>query len=394
MNLKKSDKSKKIVISIILIVAIYTVFNFYRFYLNNFSYEFDPWLSNYQGGFVRRGMPGELFFQIYDLSGVNPAFVALIFVSSLYLYFFWSLTELIRSIKINNLLLIILFSPLAIFFMVINSKATGHKEILFFASLALICLIINKFDKKNIVILISFLMVLLSASYEAIIFYFPYLILPLFLLKNFKNLKEIFFYLLFFSTLSLILLITNYIFKGDQQIVNEICLSIKEFVNQNCRIVGKIADLGLSVNDHTIQKTNAPGALNLFEGYSILYSIGFLYGYFGLLIFLINSNLKNKLLKNINLLILFSILFTFSFPVYYFGADWGRYLYISNISIILILFTLIKNKSIKFKTTSFCNLINNIPSKILVILIFFYSLSISVPICCQSNFKLGFLKFF
>jgi len=394
MNLKKTDKSKKIVISIILIVAIYTIFNFYRFYLSNFAYEFDPWLSNYQGGFVRRGMPGELFFQIYDLFGLNPALVGFIFVSFLYLFFFWSLSEFIKSIKINNVILIILFSPLAIFFMVINSKATGHKEILFFAALALICMIVNKLDKKNITILITFLMVLLAASYEAIIFYFPYLILPFFLLKRFGDFKEIFFYLLFFLILSLILLIINFIFKGDQQIVNEICLSIKEFVNQNCTKVGKIADLGLSVNDHTIQKTNAPGALNLFEGYSILYSVGFLYGYFGLLIFLVNSNLKNRLLKNINLLILFSILFTFSLPVYYFGADWGRYLYISNISIILILFTLIKNKSIKVKSTNFCNLINDIPIKIFVILIFFYSLSISVPICCQSNFKLGFLKFF
>jgi hypothetical protein len=394
MNLKKTELSKKIVIFLIILITIYTIFNFYRFYLNNFSYEFDPWLSNYQGGFVRRGMPGELFYQIYNMIGITPDLSAFVFVSFLYIFFFWFLSVLIKSIKTSNLILVIIFSPLALFFSVINSKATGHKEIIFFAALAIIFLLINKLNKKNILILISCLMIILGASYEAIIFYFLYLISPFFLFKTFKNYKEIFCYLTYFACLSFLLLLINFFFKGSEQIVNEICLSIKQFVNQNCSIVGKIADLSLSVEDHTIQKTNAPGALNLFEGYSILYSIGFLYGYFGLLIILFNSNLKNKLLKNINLLILFSIFFLFTFPVYYFGADWGRYLYISNISAIIILFSLIKNKLIKIKDNKFITTLNKIPNKIFIIFIFLYSLSFSVPICCQSNFKLGLLKIF
>ena len=52
-----------------------------RFYNNNAHYEVQDWLINYQGGFVRRGIPGELFYQLYNFTGIHPGWMVFIFVS-------------------------------------------------------------------------------------------------------------------------------------------------------------------------------------------------------------------------------------------------------------------------------------------------------------------------
>ena len=66
--LKKFIKNN-LTLSLLLVLSLIIIINnFFRFFQNNSVFEFDPWLSNYQGGFVRRGIPGEIFYQIY-LSG-------------------------------------------------------------------------------------------------------------------------------------------------------------------------------------------------------------------------------------------------------------------------------------------------------------------------------------
>ena len=62
--LKKFIKNNLTLSTLLVLSLIIIINNFFRFYKNNSVYEFDPWLSNYQGGFVRRGIPGEIFYQI------------------------------------------------------------------------------------------------------------------------------------------------------------------------------------------------------------------------------------------------------------------------------------------------------------------------------------------
>ena len=64
MTLKNFFKTNFTISLLIILSLIIIINNFFRFFQNNSVYEFDPWLSNYQGGFVRRGMPGEFFYQI------------------------------------------------------------------------------------------------------------------------------------------------------------------------------------------------------------------------------------------------------------------------------------------------------------------------------------------
>lgn len=46
------------------------------------SWQITEWLINYQGGFVRRGLPGQLIFYVSDFLGIQANFIA-IFISLL-----------------------------------------------------------------------------------------------------------------------------------------------------------------------------------------------------------------------------------------------------------------------------------------------------------------------
>ena len=147
--LKKFIKNN-LTLSLLLVLSLIIIINnFFRFFQNNSVYEFDPWLSNYQGGFVRRGIPGEIFYQIYNFLHIHPGWMVFIFVSILYLLFYLNFFNLIKNLKLNKLYAFIIFSPIAFYFPILNSKASGHKEILFFFFLSLFCLMLPKINKKQ-----------------------------------------------------------------------------------------------------------------------------------------------------------------------------------------------------------------------------------------------------
>ena len=78
--LKKFIKNN-LTLSLLLVLSLIIIINnFFRFFQNNSVYEFDPWLSNYQGGFVRRGIPGEIFYQIYNFFNIHLGWMVFIFV--------------------------------------------------------------------------------------------------------------------------------------------------------------------------------------------------------------------------------------------------------------------------------------------------------------------------
>ena len=116
--------------SLIFLSLVIVIINFLRFFKHNSAYQFDPWLSNYQGGFVRRGLPGEFFYKIYELFNINPGLVAFIFVCLLYIFFYLNFFKLIKKIKFNRLYFFVILSPISFYFPILNSKATGHKEII------------------------------------------------------------------------------------------------------------------------------------------------------------------------------------------------------------------------------------------------------------------------
>jgi hypothetical protein len=190
----------------------------------------------------------------------------------------------------------------------------------------------------------------------------------------------------------LILFVINFIFSGNEQHVIDICNSIKGFSNDKCQISGQIAHFNSPIKGYFLQKISN----YWYEDYFRIYGVGFLFGFFPLF-FLYSKINSAKLIfgfSKINSLyfLIFPLLITF--PIYILGADWGRYLYISyTSSLIILIFVLINN--IYYLRKENKNLKDNIFFKLLfVILLLFYSFGWTVPICCENKFKPGIFKSF
>ena len=393
--LKNFIKSNITISSLLIISLIIIINNFFRFFRNNSAYEFDPWLSNYQGGFVRRGIPGEIFYQINSFSGLHLGWLTFIFVSFLYIFFYFNFFKIIQNIKIDKLFAFIILSPLSFYFPILNSKASGHKEILFLFFLSLLCLIIPKINKKKAIKIIILICIFVALSYEVLIFYFIYLIIPFIFYYNFKNFSDLIKSLLPILAVCLGLLILNYYFSGTNKHTLEICDSVEQYVNTDCKKVGKIADLGLALDGHESQKSNWNyGETSLYPAYFIIYGVGFILGFLPLLILYkkitINKLVANRIRSNVFLTLFF--MFLFSIPVFYLGADWGRYLYISYMSSLIFTLFCIKNKIFVYDHKEKANKSNFFIRSVFFISVIIYCFGWTVQICCEKNFKPGISK--
>ncbi len=389
-------------VSLILVLSfIIIVNNFFRFFRNNSVYEFDPWLSNYQGGFVRRGMPGEFFYQIHEIFNIHLGWIAFIFVLILYFVFYFYFFNLIKNIKLNKLLIFSILSPIAFYFPILNSKATGQKEIIFLCLLTVYCYLIPKIKKKHAIYISVFIILFTGLSHEGLLFYVTYLIIPFLFFYNFKSLKEIFFSLTPLFLATLLLLFLTYYFHGTEQHVADICDSLKSYAHSQCKNVGQIAALGFISNldwnvafKETIGRYKGTYGLPLFPKYFLIYGIGFVLGFMPLFILFF----KTKLLKSpinsikINPLGILFIPLIFTIPIYYAGFDWGRYLYISYISTLIIMFFCLQNNILHINQKKIIKKDNIIIKFLFIIIIIIYGFGWTVPICCELNLKPGISK--
>ena len=96
---------KKISIFLISLSLLIVSNNTFRWYQNreNNVFQFGDWLINYQGGFVRRGFFGELFFRIYEITNISPSLLIFIFLIFLYLFFGFYCIKLLKKVKRNTL---------------------------------------------------------------------------------------------------------------------------------------------------------------------------------------------------------------------------------------------------------------------------------------------------
>ena len=74
--------------SVFVISLIFISVNFYEMVVERSYYEYSDWLINYQGGFTRRGLIGEILYTLYSLTNIRLDLLLYLFVMSLYITFF------------------------------------------------------------------------------------------------------------------------------------------------------------------------------------------------------------------------------------------------------------------------------------------------------------------
>ena len=126
------DKNYKLIlksyVGFILILSIYYLASRNSDLTYNAMSE---WVINYQGGFVRRGLIGEIVFQISKVFNINLRFSFFIIQSLLYLVFYFLIYDLLKNLKPNYFILLSIFSPIFIIFPIVKRRLEEKKVLIF-----------------------------------------------------------------------------------------------------------------------------------------------------------------------------------------------------------------------------------------------------------------------
>lgn len=222
---------------IIFTTFIYIFFLIYFFksfsYDYQNSYAFRELFLNYQGGFVRRGLLGEIFIQLNKIFFISPLvfFSSVLFlVHSLNLFFFYKIikkTELPIEIGV-----ILFFSPALLFFSIYDFNMFFIKDVFI----------------KFLILLHAFVVIKTRKNINEYLKYFKFLIIPLIFFTNLFiheygvffisvhllislyafEYKKNFFFLIYLS-LSILIILFILINVGDEITYSKINQSIQQF---------------------------------------------------------------------------------------------------------------------------------------------------------------------
>ena len=193
INFSKIFNSKNIFFVLIFTVSISQLVKFYSFYIEYSEWQYTDWLINYQGGFIRRGLIGEILFKIYHILNIDLDILVLITVSSLILFISFLLVKTIHYINNNYLDILIFLSPGFFLYPLMNSEVVGRKDILMISAIGFFCFFGNRIKKNFLLITLIFLLLLTSLSHTGFLFYSPYLIFIYYLIMKKKKDSYIFF---------------------------------------------------------------------------------------------------------------------------------------------------------------------------------------------------------
>tara|TARA_B100000787_G_scaffold114712_1_gene85503 strand:+ start:35 stop:1234 length:1200 start_codon:yes stop_codon:yes gene_type:complete len=314
-----------------LIIATY-VYLFLQ--INEFpqKYVFTEWLINYEGGYVNRGLLGQIIFYMSNTFSIDLKFVILFFQASIYTVYFILFLLLLSKVKINFFWILIIFSPILFSYPLIELMVLGRKDT-FVICLFMIFSIINY---KNLHSLFIYFLIFFGIStfiHEVTIFYiFHYLLIIYLHIKlNFKvKIKKTYILglLVFISfLLYLNLYLDNFVVVED--IVNSYDYDI---ITLNS---GAFSHLKPTLNAVLLGTLNHIKLINILKYLLIiiLSSIPFLF------FIKFRKFKKFENLKYFSVINIFFIFFVLSLPVYGLIMDWGRLIHINyNFFIILLLF--------------------------------------------------------
>ena len=304
-------------IYLILVTSLAIFFLSKKFNVGNDS-TISEWLINYQGGFTRRGLLGEIFLWLSVLFKVEIRFVIFIFQSILYLSFIILFYFFTKKVKKNYLTVLSIFSPLLIVYHIAEIEVLARKELILFVHF-LVLLLFKKKNHQIYYLAISTPIVLLI--WEPVVFFsIFYFIVILFDLEK-KDYKLIYILLiLLIPSIYIILRITFNEYTNED--LNRLCENLLRLVNEKCYM-----SLGYLPTNIEFQFNGVISQLKITHVFR--YFVALIIGFLPITIILLNSVKNNYLEKNfLNKNKLINLFLISSFPIiilFMMGQDWGRW---------------------------------------------------------------------
>ncbi len=322
-------QNNKIVITYFLYLFIAYVF-FLNLHLYEFpnKYVYTDWLINYEGGFVRRGLLGQIIFKISNFIYVKISSLIFYFQVIAYFFYFLIFYKILVKQQTNFFWFLVIFSPILFLYPIAELEALGRKDI-FVILIFLIFSIINYNNLRSIIFTFLFLFSVSTLIHEITIFYiFHYLFIIY--IKNRFRIKQKFYHVYFiWIFLCIAYLLYLCLYKHNFVLIENILSSYnyEDFTSES----GSFSHIKPTL-DSVFLKTY--DNISLISILRIIFLI-FL-SLFPILFFnKIKSQYVNKYfdLKNI----IFASVFL-AIPMYILIFDWGRIVYINyNFLVIIII---------------------------------------------------------
>ena len=326
----------------ILISLATSIFFLYHKFQFPTDWTTSEWLINYQGGFVRRGLVGEILIQINSFLNLeirNLVFIFEIFL--LFTYYFYVIV-FFKKVDFSPLIILIIFSPLGFLFPVTETEAIARKEVLLFCLYLLYLSSILKENQKLTYLILFLGLPIINLAWDGNIFYISFFIYTFFISKISVNKKEVIIFLISLIPylFSSIILITT---KSNDQMLEEMCKAI----NEPC--FGAMNFLDYSFKDQMNY-----GLSRVKIEYLIRYLFIFVICFFPFLLIFYDQKNKNKIFLGYVVCVIPTFIFL------YISFDWGRYLNILYMFSVITLIFLLKIKKLEIEKTRLFIFINEL----------------------------------
>ena len=339
----------------LLILFFFSVFYLYQKHTVGNDSTISEWLINYEGGFTKRGLIGQISIYlsyVFDLNLRVSILILQILIIGIYYLF---LNYFLINLKLNNIIIFSIFTPIFILYPVAEIEVLARKETFLYSFFLLYFFLNNKIYRNIYKITIFPLAVLI---WEPVIFFFIYWFIIDFFESSDKNIFKTFLKtLLYYFPATLLAMYIAFNPISDEshfQMAN----FLKNNFNENCYMSCELLLTKSSIYDQfhsVIILSNAERILR--------YLLIILFG-FGPLIILLKYSKFNKL----NPLLISIIVSPPMIILFLMMTDWGRTVNMFYTFSILTYLYFYKNDLLKIeesiKENFLCKLIRN--KKILI----------------------------
>ncbi|MDH3493964.1 MAG: hypothetical protein OEM82_10470 [Acidobacteriota bacterium] len=384
-NLNDDDIDKilrKLFLCFLFLVFVTTSINSFIGFYTHDPWLIGDWLINYQGGMIRRGLLGELFYKLSQLTRVNPGVFVFLFQTLFYgVFFLFSYLLLKRQRSLLPYVLLI-FSPFIFTFQIFDFEGGYRKEVIYFSILAFVVFSAasydyQKFKKTFYAVLLIYPALILA--HEMLAIYLPYL-LVVFVFASKLEKREV--------TAVILLLIPS---------VVVFCLSLyfSGTTSQAAEIVDSLAKAGYAISGGAIHWIDKPASYAIEILVPIINENHYYFYYPQVLVLSAIAYIPLRkrfeyIFKNNLSRILILVSLIGSVALFIFAADWGRFLYIHLVSLFLLSLLLSGRRNIRDDVKSAIPSINPFDRGkaricLLIIVFILYSQFWHVPHCCTPN---------
>ena len=375
MKQQSFDKWSKYYFYYILILIFCGVFILYQKHDVGNDSSLSDWLINYSGGFVRRGLIGQIALEFSYFFSIKLRDTIVIFQIISFTAYYVLVFFLLRRVITNRILILAVFSPIFILFPISEIEAFGRKETFIFLIITLY-FFTNVRDIKTQLIFKVIIFPISILIWEPVIFFYPYIMLIDLVVFNSNKFDKKLIWL--FLSYLVIFLVTIFIYlnpvssESFNTMKNVLMSDFGENCYMSCSFVGNQSQNSYIELVYLNFEVLKP--LHIIR-YILIILIGF-YPLFNLLKISKLSNTKLFFFSKFkNLLFPFIFAFIPSIFLYFIMYDWGRIVHTSYSFMLLSYIFLLKNNLIEIDQEKLAqNVFENLSNKIFIILFIIFCL--------------------